>query len=129
TTRARRLSPAGRQFAHVAGATRSVTAETCQPMCKIDIVAAQPALDDHSRDLSSLLGMAELGCGNCHARKPGWQPEPPKPPADARDAPRRVECFELSQLLARGLDGRGRRRIDPRQRARIGCAPLRAVEQ
>src|SRR5262249_9623890 len=73
TKSARHLRPARRQFAHVAGATRSVTAETCQPMCKIDIVAAQPALDDHSSDLGSLLGVAELGCRNRHARKPGWQ--------------------------------------------------------
>ena len=33
------------------------------------------------------------------------------------------------KLLARRVDGRGRRRIDPRQRPRIGRSPFRAVEQ
>ena len=49
--------------------------------------------------------------------------------SDGGDAAFRVERFQLRQLLARGVDGGGRRRIDPRQRARIGCSPFRAVEQ
>ncbi len=48
---------------------------------------------------------------------------------DGRDAASASSASSSRQLLARGVDGGGRRRIDPGQRARIGRSPLRAVEQ
>ena len=47
--------------------------ETFQPPSEIGIVTAQSALHDHRSNLGGLLGLAELGCRNRHAGKPGWQ--------------------------------------------------------
>src|SRR5260370_39596627 len=43
-TRACHPGPAGRQLSHLAGATRTVTAETFPPICEIGGVAAKSAL-------------------------------------------------------------------------------------
>ena len=73
--------------------------------------------------------MAELRRGDHHACKPGRQRQRPEPPSEVRDAAVGVERLQFCQLRARRVDGGGRRRIDPGQRAGIGCAPFRAVEQ
>ena len=127
--RTRHPRPAGRQPSHVAGAARAIAAEPVQPVGEIGIVAAEPALHDHRGDLGGRMRVAQCGRDNHHARQPGRQRQRPQPPADGGDAAVRVERLQPRQLLARRVDGGGRRRIDPRQGARIGGAPIRAVEQ
>src|ERR1019366_9282731 len=87
------------------------------------------ALHHNRSDLGSLFCLAELGCKNHHTSKRGRQWQRPQPPSHGRDSASRVERFQLHQLLARGVDGGGRRRINPRQQERIGCSPFRACEQ
>ena len=128
-TRARHPSPAPSQPPHVMSAARAVTAKFVQPMGEIGIVAAQSALHDHRGDVGCLSRVAQLRRRDHHARKSGRQRQRPQPPADRRDTAVRVERLQLCQLLAGGANGRGRGRIDPGQRARIGCSPFRAVQQ
>jgi hypothetical protein len=98
-------------------------------MRQIDVVTTEATLDNHRRNVRRLPRLPNLGSREHHAHEPRRQGQRAQPPSYGGDAAARVDGFQLGELLARRVDGRGRRRIDPRQRPRIGRSPFRAVEQ
>jgi hypothetical protein len=97
-------------------------------MNEIDVVAAKSALGQDCRDVCRAGARAHSRRIDHHAREPRRQWQAAEFSPFLRDPSCLIDGAKLAEQRLRLGEGRGRRRIEERERLRIGGAPLRQVE-
>jgi len=98
------------------------------PAVMAGAAAAEAALDEDGGDVGGVPLGADARGADQHGGEAGRKRQRAQAAAHVRQAAVRFEGAQGEKLLAGGVEGSGRRRVEPGQRARVGDTPFRAVE-